>query len=222
MKFQIKTIESKKQNKKIEKKFPVINVYAFDPERITDLNLINREKCNYRFKISKIVSIALLGFCLPVVAFASEISSWNIVNLTNIERSKNNQAALQTDFKLTIAATNKANDMLKNQYFEHFSPTNLIPWDFIKNAGYNYKYAGENLAMDFKTAEGVTNAWMRSGSHRKNILNTNYDEIGIGISKGNFNGHETTFVVQLFGKEQKQKNTSDFINKISEMIGVKK
>jgi hypothetical protein len=89
--------------------------------------------------------------------------------------------------------------MLARQYFAHNTPDGATPWTFIKATGYSYITAGENLAIDFSEAESVQSAWMNSPGHRANILNSNFKEIGIGIAKGKFDGHDTTIVVQMFG-----------------------
>ncbi|MBI3638379.1 CAP domain-containing protein, partial [Candidatus Wolfebacteria bacterium] len=69
-------------------------------------------------------------------------------------------------------------------------------------------YAGENLAVNFFDSEDAVNAWMKSITHRENILNTNFKEIGIGVAKGNYNGKESIFVVQLFGSPILQQSSA--------------
>jgi uncharacterized protein YkwD len=53
----------------------------------------------------------------------------------------------------------------------------------MKQFGITYKTAGENIAMGQKTPQEVMTAWMNSEGHRKNILNSSFTEIGIGIAK---------------------------------------
>ena len=95
--------------------------------------------------------------------------------------------------------------MLNRNYFEHFA-YGLTPWDFMKKANYNYLYAGENLAMNFQTSEGMVNAWMNSPLHRANILNPDYNEMGLGIVKGayteNNKTQETIIVDNMFGRQK--------------------
>jgi hypothetical protein len=66
-------------------------------------------------------------------------------------------------------------------------------------SGYDYVYAGENLAKGFNSSQGVHNAWMASKSHRENILNANYREVGIAVVPGELNGDYVILVVQMFG-----------------------
>ncbi|HYF05901.1 MAG TPA: CAP domain-containing protein [Patescibacteria group bacterium] len=134
---------------------------------------------------------------LPV--YSSAITKENVFRLTNESREINGVKPLKYNNLLDTAAQNKAEDMLARQYFSHNSPTNETPWVFIQSAGYDYIVAGENLAVDFVQAETMEDAWMNSPGHRANILNKNYEDIGIGIAAGDYKGHRSIFVVQMFG-----------------------
>jgi hypothetical protein len=100
---------------------------------------------------------------------------------------------------LTSAAHAKADNMFDEQYWDHFGPNGETPWQFILASGYSYVYAGENLAKGFTTSEGVHAAWMASASHRENIMNANYKEIGIAVVPGTLLGEDVLLVVQIFG-----------------------
>jgi hypothetical protein len=89
--------------------------------------------------------------------------------------------------------------MAENGYFSHYSPDGVSPWHWFGEAGYVYTYAGENLAIHFNDSTEVVEAWMDSPTHRDNIINLLYKEIGVGTAKGKFDGYDTVFVVQLFG-----------------------
>ncbi len=135
----------------------------------------------------------------PLVARASDITSGNIVSLTNQEREKYGLPDLKTNIYLTAAAQLKANNMFKEQYWDHFGPNGESPWQFIKQSGYSYVYAGENLAKGFQTSEGVVQAWMASPTHRENLLSGNYKDIGIAAVSGKLLGEDVILVVQMFG-----------------------
>jgi hypothetical protein len=130
---------------------------------------------------------------------ASNITPTNIISLTNQERSASGLNTLNQNSKLASAAMAKAENMFEEQYWDHFGPNGETPWQFITAAGYNYVYAGENLAKGFRTSEGVVEAWMASPTHRDNILSKNYKDIGVAIKTGVLLGKETTLVVQMFG-----------------------
>lgn len=135
-----------------------------------------------------------------VLGFATDISVEKLAQLTNEQRQKNNLSPLTLNSTLSLAAQRKAENMLQENYWSHYSPDGKTPWDFILGAGYKYEYAGENLAKNFLFSNGVVDAWMNSTTHRDNILKREYTEVGYAIVNGVLNGEQTTLVVQEFGK----------------------
>lgn len=140
----------------------------------------------------------LLIFSFPVNTYASSITRDGVVGLSNRERTERGLNTIIINSHLQTAAQWKADDMIEKDYWEHFHQ-GKSPWQWMKEAGYNYLDAGENLAIDFTELEPMMTAWMNSPTHRDNIINSKYEEVGIGIGKGDFEGHETIIVVQMFG-----------------------
>ncbi len=134
-----------------------------------------------------------------VLGFSSNISPESIIELTNSERAKSGLAPLKENKVLSEAARQKAGDMFAFNYWSHVSPSGRSPWAFFTDVGYKYQYAGENLARDFRDPGSVITAWMNSPSHKENIVNGKYQEIGVAVVDGTLQGTETTLVVQLFG-----------------------
>ena len=122
-----------------------------------------------------------------------------LVDLANGDRAASSVGTLTVNPVLVAAAQAKANDMAEKGYFAHISPDGVEPWHWFKQAGYKFTYAGENLAIDFSDSGEVNTAWMNSPTHRENLLNPNYTEIGIATAQGMYQGRVTTFVVQEFG-----------------------
>ncbi len=131
--------------------------------------------------------------------FLAEVLPPALIGLANSDRTENKLPELKSNPLLVLAAKYKADDMAAKGYFAHTSPEGLTPWFWFGKAGYLFSYAGENLAIDFSESADVNTAWMNSIGHRANILNKNFIEIGVATAKGVYQGHETTFVVQLFG-----------------------
>ena len=100
---------------------------------------------------------------------------------------------------LDQAAQAKGADMLNKGYWAHVAPDGTQPWKFFSDFGYNYRYAGENLARDFSNAASAVDAWMNSPSHRENLLSPKYQDIGIAVVEGKLAGVDTTIIVQFFG-----------------------
>lgn len=123
-----------------------------------------------------------------------------LADLANEDRENSGIANLTWSDTLEKAAQLKALDMAKNGYFAHTSLTGITPWHWFDEVGYNFVYAGENLAIDFSESENVERAWINSPTHKENIMNQNFTEIGIATAEGILNGKNTTFVVELFAK----------------------
>jgi hypothetical protein len=121
------------------------------------------------------------------------------MEMMNTDRTSLGMQTLEENEKLNEAARLKAQDMMEKDYFAHYSPEGTTPWFFFNQAEYNYKLAGENLAIGFIDSEEVYEAWLDSPTHKENLLNAKYSETGVAILKGDFQGKETVLVVQLFG-----------------------
>ncbi len=134
-----------------------------------------------------------------VLGIAANIDKQEVIRLTNLEREKNGLGPVNENAKLNSAAEEKAKNMFEENYWAHYSPSGKDPWGFFARAGYKFSFAGENLARNFYNSEDVVAAWMASPTHRENIVNKNYKEIGVGVVNGVLDGVETTLVVQEFG-----------------------
>ena len=179
-----------------------------------------------KYNLIFILVLTFLAIVLPFkTAASSGITKDSIIELTNKNRQLNNSPVLIENDKLDMAAFNKALDMININYFDHYSPFGATPWNFIITQNYDYSYAGENLAMDFDTSEGIIKAWMNSPTHAKNILNPIFHDIGVAVIDGNINGSETTLVVQMFGSEQKTIFNSildmPVVQTVSKILGIK-
>ncbi len=151
------------------------------------------------FVVSQVV-LGQLALKFPqVLGYAAQISPDEIVRLTNKQRHAGGLAAVNLDPQLSAAAAQKAADMFAKDYWAHVSSTGTQPWNFITQSGYEYRYAGENLARDFSDPSSVVSAWMNSPSHRENLLSDKYRDIGVAVIDGKLGGQDTTLVVQMFG-----------------------
>ena len=148
--------------------------------------------------IIKIISIAIF-MNFPKNIFFADTTKSSLVNFVNRDRLSLGLLPLIENKKLDQAALLKAKDILEKDYFSHQSPEGTTPWYWFSKIGYNYKYAGENLAIGFLNSEDVYIAWVNSKSHKENIVNSNYQEVGTAVLIGEYKGNTTTVAVQLFG-----------------------
>ena len=132
--------------------------------------------------------------------YIAAVISAVLVELANDDRQAQALAELSVNPKLVAAAQAKADDMAAKGYFAHETPEGHDSWHWFRLTDYEYAYAGENLAVNFSASADVEKAWMASPTHRANILNDRYTEIGIATAKGTYKGREAIFAVQMFGR----------------------
>ncbi len=135
-----------------------------------------------------------------VLDYATSMSANGLLQKTNEERVGGGLANLTINSKLNNAAQAKANDMAARNYWSHNTPEGSPPWVFVKDAGYDYKTAGENLAYGFDNSTETVVGWMNSSGHRANIMNDTYTEVGFGIANAaDFqNNGPQTIVVAMY------------------------
>ncbi len=104
-----------------------------------------------------------------------------VLQLVNSERSRAGCGPVHLETRLSSAALVHSQDMAERNYFDHISPDGSSPADRVSEAGYDWSGTGENIASGYDTAQEVMDGWMSSEGHRKNILNCDWADMGIGI-----------------------------------------
>ncbi|MEW9121637.1 MAG: CAP domain-containing protein [Thermotaleaceae bacterium] len=121
---------------------------------------------------------------------------YEMLGLINEERAKVGASPLQLHEAATFVAQEKSDDMVRNNYFSHTSPTYGSPFDMLKTFGISYSTAGENIAIN-SSVQRAHAAFMNSDGHRRNILNPNFTHVGIGIAKDAANSNSYR-ITQMF------------------------
>jgi uncharacterized protein YkwD len=158
----------------------------------------------------------IIGMTSPSETDAANYSAQQVIDIVNDERLNKGLESLDVDSRLMDAAMNKARDMFEKQYWDHFGPGGETPWQFISGEGYNYIYAGENLAKGFSDVENINQSWLESPKHKAIILRSEYNETGVAVMDGVLEGKEVTVVVQIFTKK-KEKSSSSLVQRIDEV-----
>lgn len=151
----------------------------------------------------------------PVVVVSIPLASLKdarvseIILLTNAERAHSNIPLLKESGALDIAVQAKTDDEAKLSYFSHKSPTGEVYTDFIAASGYKplcpdlaINCMGENLAQGYSSFEAMLAAFMLSPEHKKNIMDVNFQDIGVGLTQGMYQGKSVLFVAIYFGRSQ--------------------
>lgn len=157
-----------------------------------------------------ILFLSCMFFISPVKAENPEITIESVYGIHNEVRTENGLSEFVLSEELTKSAYLKAVTMLLNNCWSHYCPDS--PWKDIDFMQYEYYFAGENLAYGFESTNSMIKAWLDSPDHRKNILNPNYQEIGIAVIKGDFNNSEDETIVVVHFAKPKVKEESDFLS----------
>ncbi len=122
-----------------------------------------------------------------------------VISETNRHRGMDNKSILTEDSILNKIAVMKLENMLKDQYFDHVSPTGVAVSNFAKDLNYEFLLLGDNLARgNYHDDTDLVNDWMNSPDHRRNILDSRYERIGVAVKRGVFLDREQWFAVQVF------------------------
>ena len=104
--------------------------------------------------------------------------------VAEINRSRPDNQCLPVTINpiLTLAAQTHSQDMAENEYFSHTGSDGSSPWDRLERVGYEYSVAAENIAVAYATPEEVVVGWLESPGHRENMVNCDFQEVGIGYA----------------------------------------
>ena len=126
-----------------------------------------------------------------------------VLKLTNEFRQQNGLKPLVLDQSLERAADQHTKAMAEDDFFSHTGKDGTRPWNRAQNAGYESGFVGENIAAGYRTPEAVVQGWIDSPGHRANMLNANYNEIGLGyyyLANDNGSVNYNSYWTQVFGK----------------------
>lgn len=139
-----------------------------------------------------------------ILSYAGSMEEAQLLNKTNSERASAGLESLKPNEKLDLAAQAKAEDMAVRNYWSHTSPDGEEPWAFVARHNYSYQKLGENLAAGFDSEDSTINGWLASQSHKENLLNPYYSDVGFGITKSSdysaAGGGPMTIVVAFYGE----------------------
>lgn len=143
-----------------------------------------REKHGRAMALAAVV-VAALGTPTPAVAAdvkkADDLTT--LVEFVNSDRAKAGCGAVTVNEKLTEAAQQHSQDLAHHQTLSHTGSDGSSFVDRYSRVGYSWSTAGENIASGHTTPESVMEGWMNSSDHRANILNCQFEEIGVGLAQ---------------------------------------
>lgn len=167
---------------------------------------------NYLF----ITVFLVLFFLFPSHGFA--IDTAKLIAGVNSERISRGLVPLVQNSKLDRASLQKTISLTKIQYLSHTKSQEGVAWSFIKDAGYLYEIAGENLAVNFQDEKEIVDHWMNSQSHRANILHPDFMDVGVAVAQGKYEGKTADYVVMYFARPNLELQREAQIKALREMI----
>jgi uncharacterized protein YkwD len=145
--------------------------------------------------------IVLAVALVATSTFARDITRRSVIAEMNVRRVAFDLPPLHEDRRLDQAADDRVTDMEEQSYWAHVSPDGKLPWQWMHARGYEFQYAGENLASGFDTVELLVDAWMESKGHRDNILSPYYRDCGIAVIEGSTTGRASgKSIVVMFAR----------------------
>ncbi len=133
---------------------------------------------------------ATLGVAMALAAAAASVTlgadiapgsrSERLLIEINTVRARHGLGSLRADPRLAAAASAHAADMAKRDFFDHRGPDGAGLAGRVTRAGYAYGHVAENIAGGQRRAEQVVASWMSSAGHRRNLLNAEAVDAGIG------------------------------------------
>lgn len=174
-----------------------------------------RQRFGYHVLTFGTIAVLAATLISPVATASPQpIDLATVSSLSNQQRISNGLSPLTKSEDLDLAASRKAQHMLNNDYFDHVAPDGTTAWDFIKNTGYGYVNAGENLAATNQDEASIVQGWMDSPGHRENLLKPNFSQVGYGsvyIDEWEHEGvvyYEVYFVVALYAEPNAEEISS--------------
>lgn len=132
-------------------------------------------------------SIALDVPTKGVTYSADSETEKQMVARVNSERVSRNIPVLVVDEAITEITREKSRDMFERRYFSHYDPDGKNAADRMNKSHVPYGIVGENLAFapDLSAAH---DGLMNSEGHKRNILDTRFRRVGIGVIDGGVYG----------------------------------
>ncbi|MEM6276587.1 MAG: CAP domain-containing protein [Pseudomonadota bacterium] len=128
--------------------------------------------------------LALLG--APALSCTQDAAAArDVISATNAYRADYGRGAVKANRNLTKAAFAHACDLYRSGTFSHSGTNGSRVGDRVTQAGYRWRYVGENIATGQKSATEVVTAWRGSPGHNRTLLNQKGRHIGVAaIRKG--------------------------------------
>ena len=140
-----------------------------------------------------------LRFIARAIPANAQVVTQAIIDLTNFVRTENHLPPLSANAALMEGAQLHSQDMARLDQMQHDLPG--VPLSSLTDRAafvhYSYQLLGENIAYNQADPASVVASWMQSPSHRENMLNPSFTDIGVGLS---WNRRGEPFYTMMLGQ----------------------
>ncbi|HZG73530.1 MAG TPA: CAP domain-containing protein [Chondromyces sp.] len=145
--------------------------------------------------ISEELEKARQHFYTPASPQLREGFEYQLFDLTNATRVNHGLPVLTWDDHVRSTARKHSVDMAENNYFDHTNLEGQSPFDRMEEDQLRFTVAGENLAYGQFSSIFAHEGLMNSLGHRKNILQKDFEYLGIGVA---FNEQSQPYYTENF------------------------
>ncbi len=146
--------------------------------------------------------VTIDGNCIPNADELEMLTLHNTARASSRSCGSNKREAapaLEWHCVLAQVAKNHSQDMGEVNFFAHTGSDGLSPFDRMKNAGYQFRIAGENIVAGGDSNSSMMNRWLNSEGHCNNIMNPNLTQMGAGLDEPSAARHKRYWTA-VFGK----------------------
>lgn len=126
------------------------------------------------------IATILLGPAFAIEGVERPTLIAELLREVNTQRELNGKQPLRLNSRLTGAAQKHAENMSENDFFDHLSPDGRGVMERVTKEGYHWRAIAENIGAGLSSPKSTVTAWMKSRGHRDNLLNGEFNEVGIG------------------------------------------
>lgn len=183
------------------------HVYQIDDESAYDLYVLEGVHATIFYDVhqgDRVTAIQLIdeelessrdGLFAPGSEALAEGLEYQLFDLTNSARVKHDLPPLEWHEAVSVTARAHSTDMAENDYFSHQNQDGQSPFDRMAEDDISFSTAGENLAAGQPSSIFAHQGLMNSEGHRENILQSRFEELGVGVA---FNENDQPFYTEKF------------------------
>lgn len=144
------------------------------------------------------MAITLLG--LGIRPVQATTATADLAKAINNARATQHIQPLRYSYTLQLVARHRLADMITGKYFGHQSSAGLTYRYWLNFGPAKFSQSGENIASDYRAADDAVTGWMASGTHKNNLIDSQFTHQGVAAGMVRINGQLEPVWVAVFGR----------------------